>query len=82
MPNLQLRNIPTTIYEKLIQQAKKEHKSLSQQAIVELAKALNISLSPKDRRAQVIRSINEFHKHFSFQPKSDPVEVIHMDRDR
>ena len=82
MPILQVRDLPNTIYQKLVQEAKREHRSLSQQAIVELARALNISLSAKNRRAQVIQSINKFHQHFSFEPKKDPVQMIREDRER
>ena len=82
MPILQVRDLPNPIYQKLVQEAKREHRSLSQQAIVELARALNISLSAKNRRAQVIQSINEFHQHFSFEPEKDPAQMIREDRER
>ena len=82
MPILQVRDLPNTIYQKLVQEAKREHRSLSQQAIVTLSRALNISLSAKDRRAQVIKSINDFHQQFSFEPKNDPAQMIREDRKR
>ena len=82
MPILQVRDLPDSIYQKLDQQARKEHRSLSQQAIVELAKALDISLSAKDRRAQLIDKIHQLHHNLSFQPQNEPVELIREDRDR
>lgn len=82
MPILQVRNLPDTIYKKLVRVAKKEHRSLSQQTIVELAKALNISLSAKDRRRQVIQLVNDFHQDFSFKPTKNPVQMIREDRGR
>jgi len=82
MPILQVRDVPNTIYQKLAQQARKEHRSLSQQAIVELARALNISLSAKDRRYQIIQSVHDIHEQLSFEPKKNPDELIREDRQR
>ncbi len=82
MPILQVRDVPDSIYQRLNQQAQKEHRSLSQQAIVELARALNISPSAKDRRAQVVEKIHLLHRNVSFQPQKEPVELIREDRDQ
>ena len=82
MPILQVRDVPNTIYQKLAQQAKKEHRSLSQQTIVELAKAMNINLSAKEKRNQVIVSILEMHRKTPFETEKDPVEWIREDRGR
>ena len=82
MPILQIRDLPDPIYQKLAQQARKEHRSLSQQAIVELAKAMNINLSAKNRRHRVIESIHEIHRHTSVKTEKDPLDWIREDRGR
>ena len=82
MPILQVRDLPNTIYQKLAQQAKKEHRSISQQAIVELAKAMNLSLSIKEDRAQLIEKIHQLHQNLSLNSLSNPVEMIRKDRNR
>ena len=82
MPILQVRNIPEPIYKKLVQQARIEHRSISQQAIVELAKAMNLSLSVKENRAQLIEKIHQLHQNLTLSALSDPVELIRKDRER
>ncbi len=82
MSIIQVRDVPESVYQRLSQKAKKEHRSLSQQVIVELAKALNIPSSTKDRRAQVIDKIHQLHQNLSCQHRADPVKVIREDRDQ
>jgi hypothetical protein len=82
MPILQVRELPEPIYNKLKQKAKREHRSLSQQAIIELATALEISPAAKDRRIQAIQAINELQKRFSFNVTKEPAELVREDRGR
>ena len=82
MPTLRIIELPDTIYQKLVQEAKREYRSLSQQIIVTLSSGLGISLYVKNRRAQVIKSINDFYQNVSFELKNDPAQMIREDRKR
>jgi hypothetical protein len=82
MPILQVRDMPDAIYQKLIEQARKEHRSISQQALVELAKAMDMSLHNKDRRNRVIEAIHQLHQNFSFKARKSPVNWVREDRSR
>lgn len=42
MPSLQIRNLPGDVYEALRLRAAREHRSLAQQAIVELRKVSEV----------------------------------------
>ena len=81
MASLQVRELPENIYNSLIKQAKAEHRSLAQEAVAVLAKGLNISISGKSRRAQLLKSIE--NNHIDAQVKKiDPVELLREDRGR
>ena len=82
MPILQVRELPEVIYQKLVRQAKKEHRSLSQQAITELAKALDLSLSNKQRRKNILDKIDDWQKSQDLKSLKDPVKMIREDRNR
>ncbi len=82
MPSLQVRELPEPIYRKLQKQAKKEHRSFSQQAVITIAKGLEMDENPKERRAKVIERI--FNRPIEIN-KSDliaPVDLIREDRNR
>lgn len=81
MASLQVRELPENIYNSLIKQAKAEHRSLAQEAVVVLAKGLNISISGKSRRAQLLKSIESNHIDAQVK-KIDPVELLQEDRGR
>ncbi len=81
MPSLQVRELPENIYSSLVNQAKAEHRSLAQEAVAVLAKGLNISLSNKSRRAQLLKTIEA--NHIDAQVKQiDPVKLLREDRAR
>jgi len=82
MPILQVRELPEVIYQKLVRQAKKEHRSLSQQAITELAKALELSHSNKQRRRNILDKIHGWQKSQDLKILKDPVKMIREDRNR
>ena len=82
MPILQVRELPEVIYQKLVRQAKKEHRSLSQQAITELSKALDLSLSNKQRRKNILDKIHEWQKSQALKTLADPIKMIREDRNR
>ena len=61
---------------------KKEHRSFSQQAIVALAKGLNMEESPKKRRTALLKSIMNDPVVSKSQDIVDPVDLIRKDRQR
>lgn len=82
MPSLQVRDVPEQIYNKLQANAQKEHRSLAQQAIVTLAKGLELSGNPKNRRAGVVRHLLEQPIIFENENFISPADLIREDRTR
>lgn len=56
MPTLQIRDLPEDVYQGIAAAARAEHRSLSQQAIVELRRALSLA-DPAQRRARLIAEL-------------------------
>jgi plasmid stability protein len=82
MPSIQVRDLPEQIYRKLQNNAKKDHRSLSQQAIVTLKKGLGIGDNPKERRRVLISQILSREFDFNMDKLEDPVDIIRKDRER
>ena len=82
MPSLQVRKLPDPIYRKLADEAEREHRSLSQQAIVVLARGLGISQDPKERRRQLLERILTRPVKWEGRRIPNPVDLIREDRDR
>jgi len=81
MPSIQVRDLPEQIYRKLQNNAKKDHRSLSQQAIVTLKKGLGIGDNPKERRRVLISQILSREFDFNMDKLEDPVNIIRKDRE-
>ena len=79
MPSIQMRDVPEPIYRRLADLAEREHRSLAQQTLVILARALNMETDPRARRKRVLAAIAEANlgKHRNL---SDPVKLIREDR--
>ncbi len=82
MPSLQVRDLPEQIYRKLQINAQKDHRSLSQQAIVTLKKGLDIDENPKERRRILVDQILSRRVLIDSDKLDDPVNLIREDRDR
>ena len=82
MPSLQVRELPENIYRLLQQKAKKEHRSLAQEAVVALAKGLQTSDSPISRRKKLLLEIKESHAVNDAVKQIDQVDLIREDRER
>ena len=83
MASLQIRKLPENIYSVLKQRAEAEHRSIAQEAIVLLAKGLDTSTSPKERRIRLLQKIEEEAElNSGTVAKLDPVELIREDRRR
>ena len=82
MPSIQVRDLPEQIYRKLQINAKKDHRSLSQQAIVTLKKGLGIDENPKERRRMLVDQILSRRVLIDNDKLDDPTNLIREDRDR
>jgi len=80
MPVLQIRDLPDHLYAKLKAEAEREHRSLAQQAVAVLERALALTPSPKVRREALVREI--LAKDVPETPGFDPVAAVREDRDR
>lgn len=82
MPSLQIRELPESIYRKLRDQAGKEFRSLSQQAIVTLSRGLEVPGDNRARRRQVMARISENPVVPEGLDLPDPVRLVREDRER
>ncbi len=82
MPSIQVRDLPEQIYRKLQINAKKDHRSLSQQAIVTLKKGLGIDSNFKERRRELVDHILSRRISFDIAHLENPVNLIREDRER
>jgi antitoxin FitA len=79
MPTMQIRDVPDDVYQGIVAAARAEQRSLSQQAVVELRRALG--LGSDDRRAIVIEHLRSVSRHL---PRSAPTPeaLLREDRDQ
>jgi hypothetical protein len=82
MKSLQVRDVPEHIYQKLLDESQKEHRSLAQQTIATLAKGLDTVLSPKEKRKELLGKISQTIQDQDTDTLADPVDLIREDRDR
>ena len=57
MPSLQVRELPTVLYGALQERAKQEHRSLAQQAVITLARGMDMTEDAADRRRALLARI-------------------------
>jgi antitoxin FitA len=81
MPSLQIRDLPDDVYEALAYRAQTEHRSLAQQAIVELRRIPE--LTARERRLAIL---NGLKKRIETEPPPTltraPEDLIREDRER
>jgi len=82
MPSIQIRDLPEQIYNKIKKNAQKDHRSLSQQAVVTLKKGLGIDQNHKERRRILVDQIRSRRVAFDIAKLEDPINLIREDRDR
>ena len=82
MPTLQIRDLPEHLHNRLKEEAGKQHRSLSQQAVVALSKGIGKPLDAKARRKQLLERICSAPAHGFPGQLKDPVELIRRDRER
>lgn len=82
MPSLQIRKLLEALYEALKEAANREHRSLSQQAIVALAKGLEYPFLGKERRIEVLNTIEGRVTRWSYLTAEDALDFLKEDRNR
>ncbi len=81
MPSLQIRDLPEDVYEALAYRAEVEHRSLAQQAIVELRRIPE--LAARERRLKVLDEIErEIALEGTQHLDPAPEDLIREDRER
>lgn len=77
MVSLQIRNMPEKVYEALAERARRERRSLAQQAVSDLSQVEE--LEARTRRERTVERLRERER----RPRvSDPVGMVRNDRDR
>lgn len=79
MPSLQIRELPDDVYAALAERARREGRSLAQQAIAELRRLPELEAA--NRRRAVLASIRSRSPEPSTSESPDPVELVREDRD-
>lgn len=82
MHMVQIRNLPDDIYWLLNNEADREHRSLGQQAIASIAKALKTDLGRNQKRLELVAELREDIQTKPSKHLSSPVDLIRQDRDR
>ena len=82
MPSLQVRDMPAALYRALQESAKREHRSLAQQAIVSLSRGMNLTSSESQHRRNLLDRIKKAAVCPPDIELSPPEELINEDRNR
>jgi hypothetical protein len=81
MPLLQVRDVPERIYRLLAEQARRERRSLAQQAVAVLARGLQVEADAKSRRRALIENLRT-DPLAPGAKLSSPARLIRKDRAR
>jgi len=81
MALLQVRDVPDELYERLSRVAESEHRSISQETIVLLKKALEFQQERRSRRKSVLAQIKAT-KLPNTHTFPDPAQLLREDRER
>ena len=82
MPTLQVRDLPEYIYEQIVDLAEAERRSITQETIILLEKALEIEKQNKNQRKKILDHIVNETKSDNYEDIPDPVKLIREDRTR
>jgi plasmid stability protein len=82
MPSLRIRELPDAVYRKLRELAKKEHRTLAQQATVLLAQALEAGPSERERRLALLARLAQQPPVPGIETMPPPEALIREDRER
>lgn len=81
MPSLQVREVPACVYDALVDGARKEHRSIAQQALVTLERGLGMEEDRKQRRRRILDSVSQCNIEGA-EELPDPVTLVREDRER
>jgi len=81
MPSLQVREVPEAVYGALSEASRREHRSLSQQALVTLERGLGLREESPLRRKRLLEAIADTPISAA-EALPDPVDMIREDRNR
>ena len=81
MPSLQIRNLPDDVYRALLARAKRENRSLAQQAVVELRRVPEW-IQGEARRKVVEELRSELRRRGVRALSVPPAHLVREDRDR
>ncbi len=79
MPSLQVREMPDALYGTLQEHARREHRSLAQQAVVTLARGMDLE-NPVERRRELLKRIKAGAAVSAELP--DAADLVREDRSR
>lgn len=82
MPSLQIRKLPNNLYDALKKAAERERRSMSQQAIIALAKGLNLPVDFLERRKKILSTCKKEADAWKKWENVDVTAWIREDRDR
>lgn len=83
MPSLQVRDLPEHLYQEIVQLAEADRRSITQETIILLEKALKIEKQNKKRRQQLFNNIiQDTNNKPNDKDILDPVPLIREDRER
>lgn len=82
VPSLQVRDLPEPIHRRLVERARRERRTLSQEATMLLAKALDISTARAEQRRELLASFARDPLVKKKQRLSEPAALIREDRTR
>ena len=80
MPSLQIRDLPDDLYQILAFRARQEHRSLAQQAVVELRRIQ--TLTAVERRQAMIARIRATLQKPETALSPSPEDLVREDRER
>ena len=80
MPSLQIRDLPDDVYASLSFRAEREHRSMAQQAVVELRRIPE--LTARERRFGVLQSIRASLQETERPLTPAPEDLVREDRER
>ena len=81
MPSLQVRNLPDHVYAILQQAANKENRSLAQETIYLLKKALNMTDGNHEKRKAILKKISDTVTS-NYNDLPEPAAMVREDRSR
>lgn len=81
MPSLQIRNLPDDVYQALAYRAERAHRSLAQQALIELRRS--IASANGGQRERILETISQDIAGLGTRtPLASPEKLLREDRER